>query len=155
MATTKQDMEAIKEYARSSMAWFRHMSNSGTNDKLRKLMIRCGVEGYGRWWLMCEYLATVTGHKVSLQTEEDMTLLVQSLQFQGGPFNDLVAREACRKFIDNLIDLNLVQVNEDGEIHCEHMDEEALYFGRQRYNASKGGSSRRKKKPAEVSDEAE
>lgn len=155
MAKAKEDMEAIEEYARSPMAWFRHESSAAGNTKLRKLMIRYGIEGYGRWWLLCEFLASVTGHKFSLQTEEDMTLIVQTLQFQGGAFNDLVARDACHKFIDDLLDLDLVQVNEVGEIHCEHMDEEALYFGRQRYNASKGGSSKRKKKPAEVSDEAE
>ena len=155
MATTKEDREAIERFARSPMAWFQHDSNAAGNMKLRKLIARHGLEGYGRWWLLCEFLASVTGHKVSLQTEEDMTILADALQFKGGAFNDIVARDDCHKFVDALLELDLIQLNEDGEIHCDHMDENARYFGRQRYNASKGGSSRRKKKPAEVSDEAE
>lgn len=39
------------------MKWFKHQSQSHTDEKLADLLSDCGLEGYGFWWLLMEVVA--------------------------------------------------------------------------------------------------
>ena len=52
-----RDDAAVAERAREPMAFFSHDSHAASDIKCRRLIRRFGMEGYGRWWLLCELLA--------------------------------------------------------------------------------------------------
>lgn len=39
------------------MKWFKHMSQSHTDEKLALIVSECGLEGYGFWWMLMEVVA--------------------------------------------------------------------------------------------------
>ena len=39
------------------MKWFKHLSNSRTDEKLVALLYEAGMEGYGFWWMIVEIVA--------------------------------------------------------------------------------------------------
>lgn len=132
--------------AREPMAFFRHDSNASHDDKCQRLILRRGYDGYGRWWILCEYLASSTGHHVSFQTDEDAQILARVLGFgTGGAFDDLMAMEDCKAFVSDLIDLKLLECDENGYLQSVRMQKNALYFGQQRANGRKGGRPRKNK----------
>lgn len=142
------DRAAVAARAREPMAFFSHDSNAANDIKCRRLIHRFGMEGYGRWWCLCELLAATDGHAIPVQTDEDMMILADALRFQGGKFNELVAVEDCKGFIDALVELGLVAVTDAGEVYSERMTRNAEYFGKNRANGAKGGRPR-KKRPSE------
>lgn len=134
---TRKDAEAIRERASEPMAFFTHDSNAAGDIKCRRLIHRCGLEGYGRWWLLCEILAATEGHAMPVETEEDMIILAEALRFTGP--DDV---RACRSFVEVMAEIGLVRL-EDGEVVSDRMFRNAEYFGRQRHNGGKGGRPRK------------
>ena len=53
------------------LAFFRHDANSAEDRKIKFLLKRHGMEGYGRWWRLCEILASEQDQQLEMQTEED------------------------------------------------------------------------------------
>lgn len=139
------DIEAIEARAREPMAFFPHDSNASSDIKCRKLVRRFGVEGYGRWWLLCELLAATSGHALPMAEEDDAYVVAEALRFSGASFDDLQAVEDCRSFIEALVEIGLVRVNGEGEIYSPRMMRNGEYFGRQRANGAKGGRPRKKR----------
>ena len=199
--TAKDEKAEIARFASKPMAFFSHDSHAADDEKCRRLINRLGLEGYGRWWLLCELLAATDGHKLTVQTDEDMLILSESLGFRpdlldcdvqidpdalkriidglmrwvgtlppdrdtakmsdlsgalrrscstvlNGTMGDMAASE-CKRFIEQLIDLKLVRLTDGGEIVSDRMNENAAYFGRNRYNGAKGGRPRKNKTPDE------
>ena len=199
--TAKDEQAEIERFASKPMAFFSHDSHAADDEKCRRLINRLGLEGYGRWWLLCELLAATDGHKLTVQTDEDMLILSESLGFKPdlldcevqidpdsvkriidgiirwvgsmppdretvmmsdlakalkrssttvirGSMSDLAAIE-CKRFIEQLIDLKLVRLTDDGEIVSDRMNKNSEYIGKKRSNGSKGGRPRKNKTPDE------
>ncbi len=148
---SKKDTEAIEELAKEPLAFFPHDSNASADIKCRRLIRRLGVEGYGRWWLLCELLASANGHAIPIETEEDILIVADALKFDGGSFSEPLVLEDCKKFIDCVLDLGLIRLSDDGKIVSDRMLDNSKYFGQQRHNGRKGGRPRKNKQADESS----
>lgn len=136
---------AVAERAREPMAFFSHDSHAASDIKCRRLIRRFGMEGYGRWWLLCELLAAAEGHSLPFGDDEDALILAETLRFSGGgSFDERIALDECRKFVEGLVDIGLLSVTPDGGIESERMTRNAAYFGKNRANGAKGGRPRKK-----------
>lgn len=141
--TTRDETTAAQE----PMSFFSHDSNAHQDLKCQRLIHRRGYEGYGRWWRLCEYLAATKGHCIAFETEEDVLILAGVLGFgQPGAFDEYMAIDDCRSFVDELLDVGLLERDEDGSLTNSRMLKNALYFGRQRANGRKGGRPRKRAK---------
>lgn len=129
----------VAALAAGSMAYFPHDSNAASDIKCQRLIIRRGFDGYGRWWRLCEHLAATKGHAVPFKTDEDKLILGQVLGFGGGNFDELITIEDTNGFVDGLLELGLLETDENDMLKNSRMQENSLYFGRQRANGRKGG----------------
>lgn len=127
------------------MAFFPHDSNAAGDIKCRKLVRRFGVEGYGRWWLLCELLAATSGHALPMAEEDDVYVVAEALRFPIASFGDMRAVEDCRAFVEALVEIGLLRVNDAGEVYSQRMMRNGEYFGRQRANGARGGRPRKRK----------
>lgn len=144
-AKSEQDLREIAECAAGPMAFFPHDSDAADDGACRKLLRRRGFEGYGRYWRICELLAGAKGHVLPVSEEDDLMNLAEELRFVDGPFSDLQALEGCKRFIEDLVDLGLLRLTEDGGVASGRMDRNANYFGTKRWGGRKGGSKRKGK----------
>ena len=127
---TKHEIEM--ESARP-MKYFSHDSNAASDIKCRRLLRRLGMEGYGRWWRLCELLAATDGHKLNIETEEDAEIIAEELHLDG-----------CKELIEYLrvlVDVGLILMPGDGFVWSERMLTNAEYFGKKRAAGRKGGRS--------------
>lgn len=129
-----------RDAADEPMAFFSHDSHAAQDVKCQRLLLRCGVAGYGRWWLLCECLAMARGHRIPFETEEDALILSGFLRFGiGSRDGDGNAVDDCKSYVSELIDIGLLKKDENGCIFSSRMQKNALYFGKQRANGRKGG----------------
>lgn len=134
----------VDRLAQEPMSFFPHDANAFQDVKCQRLMHRRGWEGYGRWWRLCEYMAATKGHRIAFETEEDALILAGVLGFgASGAFDDYVAIEGCRAFVSELLDIGLLERCEDGFLKNSRMQNNAVYFGKQRANGRKGGRPRK------------
>lgn len=134
----------VERLAQEPMGFFPHDSNAAQDVKCQRLIHRRGWDGYGRWWRLCEYLAATKGHRLAFETEEDALILAGVLGFgQGGAFDDYVAIEDCKSFVLELLDIGLLESDGDGFLKNSRMQNNAVYFGKQRANGRKGGRPRK------------
>ena len=54
-------MPNASELAQDRLAYFPHDSNASNDIKCQRLIRRLGWSGYGRWWRVCELLASNKG----------------------------------------------------------------------------------------------
>lgn len=142
MPTREETTEAQKP-----MAFFKHISNASQTEECRKLLYRRGYDGYGRWWRLCEHLATIKGHRIKFETDEEVNILADTLGFkQGGAFDEFMAIENCKSFVSDLLDIGLLERDSDGFLTNSMILENALYLARQRANGRKGGRPRKNTK---------
>ena len=136
MASDDFEQDAT-ERACAPMLYFSHDSNAMEDSKLRRLKRRCGWDGIGRWWHVCEMLALERGHTIHFETDEDRAILADELDFDD---------EECGDFVSTLADVGLVDAGliEDGRIASRRMTENAMRFGKRRAAAAKAGSAPRK-----------
>ena len=132
------DSQEVQDASMAPMGYFSHDADAAMDIKCRRLIHRLGYEGYGRWWRLCELMASTTGHAVPCATEEDRTLLCDELRCDDDELSTL---------IDTLSDVGLIprDVACAGRIASERMTENALYFGRRRVNGRRGGRPRKVK----------
>lgn len=145
-AKSEQDLREIAECAAGPMAFFPHDSDAAIDGACRKLLRRHGFEGYGRWWRLCELLAGAKGHVLPVSEEDDLMNLAEEFRFVSGAFGDLQALEDCKHFIEDLVEVGLLRVTEDGGVASDRMDRNATYFGTKRWGGRKGRGVKRKKK---------
>lgn len=127
----------IERAAKRPMAFFPHDSNAADDIKCRRLIRREGAAGYGRWWRLCELLASADGHRIDTTTDEDLELLAESLMLANG--DDAV------RFLQVLSDVGLIDGFGTGQIWSERMDGNALYFGKNRANGGLGGRPKKER----------
>lgn len=136
--------EQIRKRAQEPMGFFPHDSNAAQDVKCRRLIRRRGWDGYGRWWRLCEHLAATRGHRLAFDTEEDALILADVLGFgSAGAFDEYVAIEDCKSYVSELLDIGLLERDGDGFLKNSRMEDNALYFGKQRHNGGKGGRPRK------------
>lgn len=140
---------SVDDLAQGSMAYFPHDSNAASDIKCQRLIMRRGYDGYGRWWRMCEHLASIKGHAVPFETHEDKLILGMVLGLNGGgSYDEYITIEETESFIGELLSIGLLTTNQNGELENSRMHENAKYFGKKRAAGKKGG---RPKKTATVS----
>ena len=98
------------------LEYFAHDSNAASDPKCRRLIRECGVAGYGRFWLLCEALASEPSHSLAVETNNDMENVAVTL--------DLDSVEEVAEFLRVLVRLGLVVV-EDGALSSHRMDRNA------------------------------
>lgn len=125
----------IEAEAARPMKYFSHDSNAAQDIKCRRLLRRLGMEGYGRWWRLCELLAATDGHRLSIETEEDAEIIAEELHLDG--------HQELMKYLQVLADVGLVQMPGDGTVWSERMLTNAEYFGKLRANGKRGGRPRK------------
>lgn len=138
----------VSDLAAGSMAYFPHDSNAASDIKCQRLIMRRGFDGYGRWWRMCEHLASIKGHAVPFTTDEDKLILGQVLGFDSGQFNELITIEETTGFIEELLAIGLLKTNENDCLENARMHQNAEYFGKKRAAGRQGGRPRKAKKTA-------
>lgn len=131
MATQRE----IEKEAAKPMKYFSHDSNAAQDIKCRRLLRRLGMEGYGRWWRLCELLAATDGHKLSIETEEDAEIIAEELHLDG--------HQELMQYLQVLVDVGLIQMPGDGYVWSERMLTNAEYFGKLRANGKRGGRPRK------------
>lgn len=131
MATARE----IEAEAARPMKYFSHDSNAAQDIKCRRLLRRLGMEGYGRWWRLCELLAATDGHKLSIETEEDAEIIAEELHLDG--------HQELMRYLQVLVDVGLIHMPGDGYVWSERMLTNAEYFGKLRANGKRGGRPRK------------
>ena len=131
MATARE----IEAEAARPMKYFSHDSNAAQDIKCRRLLRRLGMEGYGRWWRLCELLAATDGHKLSIETEEDAEIIAEELHLDG--------QQELMRYLQVLADVGLIHMPGDGYVWSERMLTNAEYFGKLRANGKRGGRPRK------------
>ena len=128
--------EAIKRSC-APMLYFSHDSNAMSDVKMKRLYHRCGWDGIGRWWHVCELLASSDGHTIHFETEEDRDILSDELDLDD---------DGCTSYVSTLADVGLIDalLLSDGRIASHRMTENAMRFGKRRAAAAKAGATPRK-----------
>lgn len=134
----------VQKAAAAPMVYFPHDADAANDIKCRRLIKRLGFDGYGRWWRLCELMASTTGHAVPVETDEDWEILGEVLGYgTGGAFDDELAAEDAKRFVSTLIDIGLLTRTQDGKVENSRMQNNAAYFGKQRVNGKRGGRPRK------------
>ena len=127
--------DEVSELAAKPLRYFPHDADASGDPKCKRLIRRCGVAGYGRWWLLCEALASEQGHGIPLETDNDAENLAAII--------DSESASDAAEFVSFLEEVGLVSCL-DGVLRSRRMDENAEAFGRRRVAGRKGGSSKAK-----------
>lgn len=131
----KVDVDKIAEDAQKPLDYFSHDADAASDVKCRKLIRRCGMAGYGRWWRVCEMLAAATGHALSVTCEEDVDMLADDLEFD--------SPEELVDFLHTLCELGLLSGMGDGVFTSDRMTDNAMKVGAKRAAGRLGGRPRK------------
>ena len=129
------DRGEIERAAARPMAFFPHDANAAQDMKVELLLEDCGMEGYGRWWRLCELLAATEGHRIEVGNRRIAQVIARNLMCDG--VDGLMA------FLKELSELGLIDMPGDGFVSSRRMMRNAEYFGRKRAAGSSGGRARR------------
>lgn len=129
------EAEAVEAGARP-LEYFGHDAFASSDMKCRRLIKRLGVEGYGRWWLLCELLASTDWHRLDVSDEEVMELAADSL---------MCGEEEAREFLDTAAALGLIdpELYADGIVSSDRMCRNAAAVGSKRVGGKNGGRPRK------------
>ena len=72
------DEEALA-CGRGRMDYFSHDAGAHDDLKCKMLMVRGGLEAYGRWWLLCEALAYADGHRLPYSSDDERAVAAMAL----------------------------------------------------------------------------
>ena len=125
--------EEVEKQAARPLPYFSHDSDAASDIKVRRLLKRCGFEGYGRWWRLCELMAQTDGHAVPVSTEEDAEILADELGFD--------ATVGLMAWLNLVEDVGLIDGDRlgDGEVWSDRMGKNARFVGMQRACGKLGG----------------
>lgn len=90
------------------MKWFKHYTDASRSEKLAALMDKTGIEGYGRYWLLVEFLAEKFDGK-----ETEFLVNKRTLGRHLGYYRPTMARH----WLDIGHTLGLFQVSMSGQCH--------------------------------------
>lgn len=130
------DELSVSIEAARPLAYFFHDSDAAMDAKIRRLVKRLGVEGYGRWWLLCEFLAREDSHSVDVREDYGWELLADGL---------MCGAATAREFVEECVKLGLLDREsyaERGKVVNDRIMRSAQKVGRRRA-AGKLGAKRR------------
>ena len=135
MASDDFEQDAT-ERACAPMLYFSHDSHAMDDVKLRRLKLRCGWDGIGRWWHVCEMLALERGHTIHFETDEDRYMLSDELGLDD---------DGCTSYVSTLADVGLIDPSmlSEGRICSSRMMDNAMRVGRRKAKSAKGGRAKR------------
>lgn len=124
--------------AAKPMAYFSHDAAAHDDIKCKLLMVRGGVEAYGRWWLLCEMLASANAHRIDYTTDDYRQMVALSLQCQV---------EQADTFLGWCADLGLInkELFGNGVIASERMSRNAEMYAHKAVSGSRGGKRKASK----------
>lgn len=119
------------------MVYFSHDANAASDLKCRRLLRRFGVEGYGRWWLLCEALAAADGHRLPFASSDDVEVVADIL---------LCGTAEADAFVRFLADAGLIvpDMLAAGSIVSDRMIRNSVEFGRRRVGGMRGRGPRKR-----------
>lgn len=124
---------AVEAEAARPMKYFSHDADAAEDMKTRKLLRRYGFEGYGRWWRLCEFLASEHGHRLDLEDADTAEIVADTLLME---VPDMV------EFVLWCVNVGLLCQDETGTVYSERMNTNAFYFGKRRAAGRKGMENR-------------
>lgn len=127
------------ELALEPLEWFSHDSGARNSLALKRLKKRFGIQGIGRWWILCEILAEAKGHRVNVENLEWLYLLADEL---------MCTPKECDEFIRALADMELLDAGalDEGYVFSNRMFKNALYRAGKSNAGRKGGKAAQAKK---------
>ncbi len=131
------DAEALEAGA-VPMPWFTHDSDAASDMKCRRLIKRYGLEGYGRWWLLCEALAGTDWHRIDVSDDCGLEIMADILMYDSG--------DDAREFLVTIAALGLIDremLESNGVVSSDRMVRNSLTVGRNRANGKRGGRPRK------------
>lgn len=126
-------MMELDEYAIKPMRYFSHDANARDDQKCRRLKRKYGMAGYGRWWQLCEVLASCDGHFLATRTDDDWELVADYLEFP--------TVEETKDFIESLKSLMLIEPDSE-HIWSKRMNDNAVKVSANKRNGVKGAAER-------------
>lgn len=126
-------MTDSQDLADEPLRWFPHDADAAGDPKCRRLMRKTGAAGYGRWWLLCEALASEPGHRIRVKTTTDLENLAVLL--------DLDCAEEATEFIEDLLAVGLLTSN-DGFVSSPRMDANAERSGKSKERSRRAAIAR-------------
>lgn len=91
------------------MKWFKHDSDAHRDPKLRKLMLKYGVQGYGLYFYCLELIASNVGlGRLTFELEHDSELIA---------IDTNISRELVEDMMRYMVNLGLFE-NTDGKVSC-------------------------------------
>lgn len=94
------------------MQWFKHDSDANRDAKLKRLMIKYGMEGYGLYWYCLELIAAdVTNTNVTFELEHDSEIIAHDTG---------IHYQRVEEMIMAMVELGLFN-NQNGVITCLKM----------------------------------
>ena len=130
------DSPEVVDASLAPMLFFPHDADSATDIKCKRLILRHGYEGYGRWWRLCELMAGTDGHVLPCASAEDIDILCEELRCNV---------QELQRLLQTLAEVGLIDADliGEGRIASERMSRNALYFGRKRVAGRKGGRGKK------------
>ena len=120
------------------MVYFSHDANAAQDLKCRRLIRKHGVEGYGRWWLLCEALAAADGHRLPFVSSDDAEVVADII---------MCDPEEVGGFVSSLAGCGLIDADmlEGGVIVSDRMIRNSIEVGRKRVGGMRGRGPRKKR----------
>jgi len=108
------------------MKWFKHDTKAHTDEKIRELILECGLEGYGFYMMILELVAEKLDEKRVPEIEISVRLLAEKARMKRATVTRLLARcSAATLFVTSYTDLK-VRINCPNLLH--HLDNHTSYY---------------------------
>ena len=120
------------------LEYFSHDTSARHDPKCKRLRLVGGMEAYGRWWCLCEYLGFADTHILPFADNLDKAVLASELE---------CSVEEAEDFLDSCARLGLINAElwEQGKVSSDRMARNALDKARKSIAGRAGG---RKKQSA-------
>jgi len=107
--------------------YFTHDDNARNDPKIKALMKKYGVEGYGRFWIIVETMRATKGHKINIK-EYILESLAEEMK---------CTIEEIKKFLDDCVKFDLF-VKEDSFYYSESLLERLSFLSHLRAARQRG-----------------
>lgn len=111
------------------MEWFRHDVNAHDDLKVKKLLRKSGFSALGVYWFLIELLFSNEGRMACSEAADEVSLI------------DGLSEEDSMTYIQKLVDLGLLFVDEDGLLGSHRVDSEIGYHENIRRKYSEMGKA--------------
>lgn len=107
--SVSQSMVEVTRQSGAQMKWFKHDSDAHRDAKLRRVMMKYGMEGYGLYWHCLELIAgAVDQHNLTFELEHDAEIIAHDTG---------IHYERVQEMIGYMVSLGLFE-NDGGIITC-------------------------------------